>query len=601
LPAAKQREFRLVKHIPTRTAAQRRRHKLPSRFALSFVLASLAGCAVGPDFVSPTPPVVDRYTPERLAGVGGQRLVIAGDIPQRWWEVFHNRNLNRLIEAAIEHNPSLESAEAAVRIAYYGAEAQKGAFLPSLGANSNDTYQYQSGQQKFQGAGPTNPFAIYLKQLSVSYTPDVWGENRRAVESLEAQTDVQRYQLEAAYLSLTSNVAAAAIQEASLRGQIAATREVIRIEQELVGLLRKQYAVGSVAMADVVTQEAALAQVMQLLPPLEKSLAQQRDLLTALAGQYSTAEVPETFNLKAVAMPRDLPITLPSTFVRQRPDVRAAEANVHSVTAQIGVAIAARLPNVTLSASAGYSAFSFAQLFTPLIAPPLTAGSSFWVGASNIVAPVFDGFTLINRQKAAEVALTQAEAQYRQAVITAFQNVADALRALQADDKAVKAAVYAEQTAKKSLEIVKKQFLMREGGAVNILAVLNAEQTYLLAAVSRVQAEGNRLSDVVGLFMALGGGWKDQNLKNLPPHGPQGPTSEQIARINGPVNPSWFPSFLDRESADDREQGPKAPLPPPVVPLRPSGEPSPSPPIAQPSVEPMKPPANSGWLPNFLD
>jgi NodT family efflux transporter outer membrane factor (OMF) lipoprotein len=544
---------------------------------------------VGPDFVSPPPPVVDRYTPEKLSSVGGQRLVIAGDVPRRWWEVFHNKNLNKLVEAAIEHNPSLEAAESAIRIAYYGAEAQKGAFLPQLGANSNDTYQFQSGQQKYQGAAPTNPFAIYTKQLTVSYTPDVWGANQRAVQSLEAQTDLQRYQLEATYLSLTSNVAGAAIQEATLRGQIVATREVIKEAREMLTILRKQYALGAVAVADVLTQEAALAQMEQLLPPLERALAQQRDLLTALAGQYSTAEVPETFNLKAVSLPHDLPITLPSTFVRQRPDVRAAEANMHSLSAQIGVATAARLPNVTLSANAGYSAFSLASLFTPLISSPLSQGSSFWLGASNITAPVFDGFTLINKQKAAEVALTQAEAQYRQAVITAFQNVADALRALQADDKAVKAAVHSETTARKSFDIVKKQFTMREGSAVNMLAVLNAEQTWLLAAVSRVQAEGARLGDVVGLFMALGGDWKDQNLKNLPPNGPQGPTNEQISRINGPVNTSWFPSFLDRESADDREPAPKAPAP--VGPLRPAEE----------QIEYFKPPANSGWLPNFLD
>jgi len=590
----------MAKHLSKlKTIPRRRRRRAAASFA-SMLFAGLGGCAVGPDFVSPPPPQVSRYTPEPLTKIGGERLVIAGDIPQRWWQVFHNKNLNKLIEAAIEHNASMDAAQAAVRIAYYGAEAQKGAFLPQLGANSNDSYQFQSGQQKYQGAGPTNPFAIYTKQLSVSYTPDIWGANRRAVESLEAQTDLQRYQLEATYLSLTTNVAAAAIQEASLRGQIAATREVINEAQQMLTILRKQYALGAVAVTDVLTQQTAVGQMMELLPPLEKALAQQRDLLTALAGQYSTAEVPETFNLKAVSLPRDLPITLPATFVRQRPDVRAAESNVHAVSAQIGVAIAARLPNVTLSASAGYSAFSFAQLFTPIVSPPLSQGSSFWLGNNNINAPIFDGFTLINKQKAAEVALTQAEALYRQAVITAFQNVADALRALQADDKAVKAATYVEQSAKKNFEIVKKQFFMKEGSAVNMLAVLNAQQAWLLAAVARVQAEGARLGDVVGLFMALGGDWKDQNLKNLPRNGVEAatgfdiPSNEQIAKIKGPVNPSWFPSFLDRESADDREQArqaPQAPAPASVVSTKPAEE----------QIEYFKPPANSGWLPNFLD
>jgi NodT family efflux transporter outer membrane factor (OMF) lipoprotein len=272
---------------------------------------------------------------------------------------------------------------------------------------------------------------------------------------------------------------------------------------------------------------------MQLLPPLEKQLVQQRDLLTALAGQYSTNEVPETFHLGAMSLPRNLPVSLPSTFVRQRPDVRAAEANMHSASAQIGVAIAARLPNITLSANGGVTGFSFAQLFMP--------GAQFYTLAGSVTQPIFDGFTLLNKQKAAEAGLKQANAQYRLAVITAFQNVADALRALQADTKAVSAAVYSEQVAKKSLDIIKKQLLE---GSVNILTLLNAEQTYLLALVSRVQAEGNRLGDIVGLFMALGGDWEDQHLKDLPPNGPQAPTNEQIAAINEPVNAGWFPNFL---------------------------------------------------------
>ena len=531
----------MAKQLSNSKSVRRLRRRAAASVASVFV-AGLSGCAVGPDFVSAPPPDVSRYTPEKLPSIGKQRLVVREEIPQRWWEVFHNKNLSKLVEASIQHNPSLQAADASIRVAYFAAEAQKGAFLPSLLANSNDSTNLESGvQNAVTPNGPTNPYGLFLKQLQVSYTPDIWGGNRRAVESLEAQTDQQRYQLEAAYLALTSNVASAAVQEATLRGEIAAIREVIKIEQNLLSLLRQQYALGSVAQADVLTQEAALAQVMQLLPPLEKALAQQRDLLTALAGQYSTAEVPETFNLNSLTLPSNLPLTLPGKFVRQRPDVRAAEANMHSASAQIGVAIAARLPNVTLGGNGGYTAYSFAQLFTP--------GTGWYTLAADVTQPIFQGFTLLNKQKAAEAGLGQAEALYRQAVITAFQNVADALRALQADTKAVKAAVYAEQTAKRSLEIVKKQLQV---GSVNILAVLNAEQTYLLAAESRVQTEGARLGDVVGLFMALGGDWRDQNLRDLPPNGAEPvtgfdiPSNEQIDKIqDGPVNSSWFPSFWD--------------------------------------------------------
>lgn len=527
-------------------------------------LLGLTGCAVGPDFISPPPPEVERFTPEKLTTIiggdkGGQRLIFGAGIPQRWWQVFHNKNLNRLAEASIKQNPSLQAAEAAIKVAYYNAEAQKGAFLPSAIFNSNDSYNLLSNNRSLDtinqstfnqawtpaalasgSAAPTNigppnaAYSLFLKQLTVSYTLDIWGGNRRSVESLEAQTDQQRYQLEAAYLALTSNVVTAAVQEASLRGQIDAIRRVIAIERELLGLLRKQFETGYVSQADVLTQEAALAQALQLLPPLEKQLAQQRDLLTALAGQYSTAEIEETFHLGALALPRDLPVSLPSKFVRQRPDIRAAEANMHSASAQIGVAIAARLPNLTLSANGGYSALRLAQLFAP--------GTEFYILAASATQPIFEGFSLLNKQKAAEAGLNQAGAQYRQAVVTAFQNVADALRALQADTKAVKAAAYSEQVSKKNLDIVRAQLRI---GSVGVLALLNAQQTFLLASVARVQAEGSRLADVAGLFMALGGGWQDENLKDLPPNGPETPASEQIESVRGPVNSSWFPNFVE--------------------------------------------------------
>ena len=585
----------MAKHLSKSKTVPRHRRRRAAASLVSIVFTGLSGCAVGPDFVSPPPPDVNRFTPEKLTSAGSERLVVSQDIPRRWWEVFHNKNLSKLVEASIEHNPSLQAADASIRVAYYAAEAQKGFFLPSLLANSNDSTNLQSGVQNIVSPnGPTNPYALFLKQLQVSYTPDIWGGNRRSVESLEAQTDQQRYQLEATYLTLTTNVAAAAIQEAALRGEVAATREVIKAGQQLLDILRKQYALGSVAVADVLVQEAALAQMMQLLPPLEKALAQQRDLLTALAGQYSTAEVPETFNLKSLTLPSNLPLSLPAKFVRQRPDVRAAEANMHSASALIGVAIAARLPNVTLGGNNGSTAYSFAQLFNPVTA--------WYTLAGDVTQPIFEGFTLLNKQKAAEAGLTQAEAQYRQAVITAFQNVADALRALQSDTKAVKAAVYSETTARKSFEIVKQQFLMKEGSAVNMLAVLNAEQTWLQAAVSRMQAEGARLGDVVGLFMALGGDWRDQNLRDLPPNGKEPatgfdiPSNEQIDTIqDGPVNPSWFPSFWDNNQHPGN--------PPPVPFQAPSNAPSPAPnpPPSSPLINSVNGPANSGWFPTFLN
>ena len=523
------------------------------RFALCLSLALPAsGCAVGPDFTSPPAPEVDRFTPEKVNAITGagttQVLDYGASIPERWWSVFGNAELDRLVQSAIEHNPTIPAAEAAIKMAFYNAEAQKGAFLPQLSANVNGSRNLVSNNasvssilqqnvlQNLFNPSPniTNfntPFYLALAQFQVSYTADIWGQNRRSAESLEAQTDQQRYQLEAAYLALTSNVVNAAIQDATVRGQMQATERVIKIERDLLDLARANYEKGVASKADFLAQQAALAQAMELLPPLQKQLAQGRDLLTALAGQYSTAEVREKFHLRSLKLPQKLPVSLPSTLVRQRPDIRAAEANLHSTSAQIGVAIAARLPAVTLSGTRGWSAFKIAELFLP--------GTGLYTFAANAAQPLFDGFTLLNKQKAAEAAFEQAEAQYRSAVVTAFQNVADALRALQADSKAVQAARFAERTAKDSLDIVVAQ---AKAGQVSQLAILNAQQTYLAASITAVQAEGARLADVAGLFMALGGSWKDQNLKDLPRNGEEATAPPPAGPVAAPVNESLLPS-----------------------------------------------------------
>jgi NodT family efflux transporter outer membrane factor (OMF) lipoprotein len=471
--------------------------------------ATVSGCAVGPNF-SPAPaPDVDGYVRGKLAspnpGPGGphlasQHFVTGADVSARWWAAFRSQPLNDLIKQSVDHNPNLQAAESAIKVAYYNALAQRGLFFPQVTGNSTASQILQSNAGTVFGADlnsvPQTGYSLVTHQLTVTFVPDVWGANFRAVENLDAVTEQQMFQLEAAYLALTSNVVTAAIQEASMRGQIDATRRIIAIERRLLGILKRQHDLGQASQADVLAQEAALAQVEELLPPLEKQLAQQRNLLTALAGQLSADEIMQKFDLAHIKLPSNLPISLPSKLVDQRPDVRAAEANMHSASAQVGVAIAARLPNFLLSANGGSSGYNFAQSFTP--------GTGFYSLTASVTAPIFDGFTLYNKQKAAEAALEQAEAQYRSTVITAFQNVADALRALQADARAMKAAVYAEETAKASLDIVEKQL---NEGQVNQLAVLNAQQTYLTAAVVRVQTEANRLSDTAALFMALGGGW----------------------------------------------------------------------------------------------
>jgi NodT family efflux transporter outer membrane factor (OMF) lipoprotein len=518
------------------------------RFAFLALTAALGGCSVGPDFVSPSAPDVTRYTPEKVVAieggpgpgqVRGERLDLGRQIPQDWWATFHNKKLTELVEAALAHNPSIPAAEAAIRVAFYLAEAQKGQFLPQLSANAGISKELDSSNvsnasllQADPNAPLNTPFKLHTAQVTVSYVFDVWGQNRRTVESLEAQTDQQRYQLEAAYLALTSNVVAAAIQEATLRGQVVAVQRSVAIARNLLDLTRQMNEKGQISQADLLSQEAAFAQTLALLPPLEKQLALNRDLLTALAGKFPSNEVAQKFSLRDFVLPRTLPVSLPSQLVRQRPDVRAAEATLHSTSALVGVAVAARLPNFALSANAGSSAIDFAQLLLP--------GTNFYLLAANATQPIFSGFSLLNQQKSAEAAFIQAGAQYQTAVITAFQNVADALRALQTDTRALKAAIYAEDTAKKSLDIALEQLRL---GAVTQLAALNAQQTYLTASVTRVQAEGDRFADVAGLFMALGGGWKDPGLRDQPPEGTVLASGEEPPPVAEPVNKSLFPSF----------------------------------------------------------
>jgi NodT family efflux transporter outer membrane factor (OMF) lipoprotein len=498
----------MVSRKPRQHFHDRKRRVLAGTAVLAVLSMAVSGCAVGPNFKPAPVPEVDGYVRGNLASpdagggaprIAGQHFVTGADVSARWWAAFKSPLLNQLVRQSVEHNPNLQAAEAAIRVAQYNAQAQRGLFFPQVTGNTTANQFLVSNPQQVPPVplpAQQTQFSLATNQLTVSFVPDIWGGNVRAVENLDATTEQQLFQLEAAYLTLTSNVVTAAIQEASLRGQIAATQRIITIERNLLDILKRQQSFGQAAQADVLAQDAALAQAEELLPPLEKQLAQQRDLLTSLAGQFAADEISQRFDLAHLKLPANLPTSLPSKLVDQRPDVRAAEANMHSASALVGVAIAARLPNIALSANGGSAAPNYAQAFVP--------GAGFYTLGASVTAPIFDGFTLYNKQKAAEAALEQAEAQYRATVITAFQNVADALRALQADARAVKAALRAEVTAKASLDIVQQQL---NAGQVNQLAVLNAQQTYLTAAVVRVQTEANRLSDTAALFMALGGAW----------------------------------------------------------------------------------------------
>ncbi|MCK9916035.1 efflux transporter outer membrane subunit [Microbacteriaceae bacterium K1510] len=483
--------------------------------AASFMGAS---CSVGPDFTRPAAPEAESYakTPQAertsASATGGgqsQRFVRNLDIPADWWTLFRSRKLNALIDRGLKANPSFEAALAALRVAQENALAQQGKFFPlvegALGASRLRSPTNPLGSPPVVGTDEAgnaitkNPYNVITSQVTVSYTFDVWGQNRRAVESLQAQTDSQRFQAEAARLTLASNIALAAIQEASLREQIAATQELIQISTKMLEILRRQFNSGYSNRIDVAAQEAQLAQTVATLPPLQKQLAQERNLITALTGRYPNEEPAEKFMLASFVLPRDLPVSLPSKLIEQRPDVRSAEELLHSASAQIGVATANMLPNITLNGNVGQTALALgnvADYFSKVNFAAAVAGG--------LTQPIFDGFTLLHQKRATEAAFDQSFAQYRSTVIAALQNVADTLRALQADADALRAASEFERAAKISLDLVRQQFDL---GYANVLLLLNAQQTYLQARLTTVQARANRLADTVALYQALGGGW----------------------------------------------------------------------------------------------
>ena len=461
-------------------------------------------CTVGPDFQRPPRPDVHAYVREPLTGTtaapaaGGaaQTFTQGAEVPARWWSGFGSPPIDELVEHAFEHNPTVDAARASLRQAHESTAAQFGAYLPVLQAS----YSPSRAGNAVGTIAPTLSsgapvYTLHTAQVSVGFVPDVFGLNRRAVESLAALEEAQRFQLEAAYLTLASNVVAAAIQQAALQAQIEATDDIIRAEKRSLDLLREQARVGYASALDVATQESALAQGEQALPPLRKQLEQTRDLLAVLTGEVPAQGRPAQIDLEALKLPEELPVSVPSNLVEHRPDVRAAEALVHSASAEVGVAVANRLPQFSISANYGGAATQFSRMFAD--------GNRFWAITGSVTETVFDFGTLRHRQRAAEAALDQVTAQYRSVVLTAFQNVADSLYALQGDADALAASLKSEAAARKTLDLTRRQL---DAGAVNVLALLTAQQAYQQTRISRVQAQAARYTDTAALYQALGGG-----------------------------------------------------------------------------------------------
>jgi NodT family efflux transporter outer membrane factor (OMF) lipoprotein len=467
----------------------------------------LTACAVGPNFKAPPAPrdaafvpagqIAPETTAAPLPGGQAQRFVDGMDIPGQWWTLFQSAPLNALIERALKNSPTLQSAQAALRQANENVAAQRGSYYPSVSGTA------QSERQKGSGASfgiPGFPSSYYYNlqtaSVNVSYTLDAFGGIRRQVEALQAQAEYEQFALEASYLTLTANIVTAAINEASLRAQIAATDDIARSQQRQLDITQRRFSVGAASRADVLQQQSTLQATLATLPSLRSQLAQQRNQLAAYVGSLPADYTGEGFNLDSLNIPQELPVSLPSKFVEQRPDVREYSALLHQATAQIGVATANMLPQITLSASYGQDASKWANIFSP--------SSNVYSLIGSITQPIFKGGQLLHQRRAAVAAAQEAAANYQATVITAFQNVSNTLYALQADAETLAAQATAERSAADSLTLVQAQY--KNGGA-SYLQVLSSEQTYQTAAVALVKARAQRFADTAALFQALGGGW----------------------------------------------------------------------------------------------
>jgi len=465
----------------------------------------VGGCAAGPDFTTPAPPSVSGYVASPLAATAAvpgiaagsaQQFVKDADLPGDWWTLFHSQALNDLVAQALKANPDLKAAQAALRQAHETTLAQRGAFFPSVTAGFSANRFRQSGALAPTPATNALQYSLFTPQVSVSYAPDVFGLTRRTVEGARAQEQASRFQMLAADLTLTTNVANAAIQDAAINAQIEATRQLVDINAKMIEVLRLQASKGYAGGLDLAAQESQLAQARAALPPLLKQSAQQQDLIAALTGRFP-AEAPRSrFTLESLTLPTDLPLSLPSVLVTQRPDVRQAQANLHAASAAIGVAEANRLPNFLLTGDAGSSALTIGRVFH--------SGTGFWDLGAAITAPIFQGGALLHQERAAKAAYQQSAEQYRSTVLTAVQNVADTLAAIEQDAQGLKAAAAAAEAAQRTLELSQRQY---RAGYAGYLALLSAEQGYQQARIGLVQAQAARFADTVALYQALGGGW----------------------------------------------------------------------------------------------
>lgn len=469
------------------------------------LLVAQAGCLLGPDFVSPAAPPVRQYTrePVSMTGMGDQDqdqeqpqlLLIGADPPAQWWRLFGSPALNAAVDRALTQNPTLQAAVSNLRAAQDNLRAGNGLFYPQL--DTAMKLERNRSAPALQGSlAPASVFNVATLEGSISYALDLFGGRRRTVEQLGALVDVQQQLRDAAYLTLTANVVNTCIARAGYLSQIRLTEQIIALEQQQLLVIQARVKAGIAPFADQLAQASLLAGNQALLVQLKQRLSQAEHLLAQLQGDFPADVVVPAVELDDLHLPAAIPVSLPSSLVRRRPDILAAEARLHAASAAIGISSAAQYPSLDLTASYGLAARG--------LSPLAGASAPFWSIGPSLSAPLFHGGSLQAQRDAAVNAFEASQAQYRQTVLAAFAQVADALRALQADGRVLEAQSEAERDARDTLALQQASY---SAGLASYVDLLTFDMQYHNAAIARLQTLTLRYQDTVSLLAASGGGW----------------------------------------------------------------------------------------------
>ena len=472
----------------------------PLKVGLLLAFMVLTSCMVGPDFIKPKAPAVERYTQNALPNetmiADGlmQHFELGAKVNADWWRLFNSTQLNILVSKALANNLTLQSAQANLRQSQANLQAGYGVFFPQVDAGFTSVRQ-QFSPARFGNNSASTIFNLYTFSTTVSYTLDVFGGERRNVESLEAQKDLQRYTEQGTYLTLTGNIINAVIAKAAYQAEVETTEQWLALLQKQIKLTETQVSAGTVSYQAVVSLRSQLALVAATLPALKQKLNQTEHLQANLVGLTPADWQSPTIKLADLTLPLNIPVSLPSELVHQRPDILAAEAQLHSDSAKIGVATAGLFPNISLSGSFGYNNQSLLDLFM--------SKGNIWSMAANFAQPLFHGGTLWFGRKAAIATHEKSLAIYQQTVVSAFTQVADALSALQHDAEMVAAQKQSLEAADDALRLVTANY---QAGLVNTQQVLIIESQRLQAKLAYLSALAQRYQDTVAFFVALGGG-----------------------------------------------------------------------------------------------